>query len=201
MAAGIDDTSEATTAPAVRTYEGVEFPAAGVWALDKAHTTVEFTARHLMVAKVKGRFAEFAGQLNVADDPRESTVDVTIDTASIDTREEQRDGHLRSADFFDVENHPHMIFRGTGVEHVGGTQWRILGDLTIKDVTRPVTLDAEFLGGVTDPWGNQRIAFSAQTRIKREDYGLTWNVALETGGWLVGSEIKIGIEVEAIRQS
>ena len=94
-----------------------------------------------------------------------------------------------------------MIFRGTGVEHVGGTQWRILGDLTIKDVTRPVTLDAEFLGGVTAPWGNQRIAFSAQTRIKREDYGLTWNVALETGGWLVGSEIKIGIEVEAIRQS
>lgn len=200
MATVNDNAGEVTTAPAVRTYEGVEFPAAGVWTLDKSHTTIEFTARHLMVARVKGRFADFTGQLNVADDPRASTVDVTIDTASVDTHEEQRDGHLRSADFFDVEQYPRMTFRGTGVEHVKGNKWQVLGELTIKDVTRPVTLDAEFLGGVTDPWGKQRVVFSAEARIKREDYGLTWNVALETGGWLVGSEIKIGLEVEAVRQ-
>lgn len=201
MAAVVESTQEVQAAPAVRTYQGVEFPAPGVWVLDKSHTTVEFTARHLMVAKVKGRFAEFEGQLDVADDPRESTVDVTIKTASVDTREEQRDGHLRSGDFFDAEQYPDMVFRGTGVEHAGGDRWTILGELTIKDVTRPVSLDAEFQGGVADPWGNQRVVFSAETRIKREDYGLTWNVALEAGGVLVGSEIKIGIEVEAVRQA
>ncbi len=198
------DTVEKTQrpdAPAVRDYEGAEFPAPGVWVLDTSHTTVEFTARHLMVAKVKGRFAEFEGRLNVADDPRASTVDVTIKTASVDTREEQRDAHLRSGDFFDAERYPEMVFRGTGVTHVGGAQWQIAGELTIKDVTRPVTLDAEFQGGVTDPWGKQRVVFSAETRVKREDYGLTWNVALEAGGVLVGSEIKIGIEVEAVRET
>jgi polyisoprenoid-binding protein YceI len=201
MATVMDDSVAAQAATSVRTWNGVDFPAPGVWVLDKSHTTVEFTARHLMVAKVKGRFAEFAGQLNVSEDPRESTVDVSIAAASVDSRDEQRDGHLRSKDFFDVETYPELTFRGTGVEHVGGTEWKILGELTIKDVTRPVALDAEFLGGVTDPWGGQRVVFSAETRIKREDFGLTWNVALETGGWLVGSEIRIGIEVEAVRQS
>lgn len=186
---------------AARTWDGAEFPAPGVWTIDKAHTTVEFTARHLMVARVKGRFAEFSGELRVADDPRDSTVDVTIDVASIDTREEQRDAHLRSPDFFDVERYPTMTFRGTRVEHAGGDRWLVHGDLTIRDVTRPVTLEAEFHGAVGDPWGGQRAVFSAETAVKREDFGLTWNVALEAGGWLVGSEVRVGIEVEAVRQA
>jgi polyisoprenoid-binding protein YceI len=201
MATVIDSQNDVQTASAVRTWKGVEFPAPGVWVLDKSHTTIEFTAKHLMVAKVKGRFAEFEGQVDVAEDPRESRVNVTIEAASVDTREEKRDAHLRSPDFFDVETYPRLAFRGAGVEHVGGTEWRILGELTIKDVTLPVALDAEFDGGVTDPWGGERVVFSAETRIKREDYGLTWNVALETGGWLVGSDIRIGIEVEAVRQT
>lgn len=186
--------------PAVRTYEGAQFPAPGVWALDQPHTTIEFTARHLMVAKVKGRFAEFEGEIHVDDDPLESTVDVAIKAASIDTGEEQRDTHLRSADFFNVERFPELRFRGTRVEHAGGDDWRIIGELTIKDVTRPVTLDAVFQGAVTDPCGKQRVGYSAETKIDRQDFGLTWNVALEAGGWLVGNEIKIAIDVEAIRQ-
>jgi len=185
---------------ATREWRGVQFPAAGTWALDPTHTAIEFEAKHLMIAKVKGRFAEFEGALTIADDPTRSTVSVTIKAASIDTRTEQRDDHLRSPDFLEVDKYPAITFVSSGVEHDEGDDWLIHGDLTIHGVTRPVKLATEYEGQTTDPWGGQRTAFSAETKIDREDWGLTWNQALEAGGWLVGKEIKLKIEVEAVLQ-
>lgn len=188
------------TGPASRAWNGTSFPAAGTWALDPAHTTVEFQAKHLMVAKVKGRFGDFEGALTIAEDPTQSSVDVTIKAASIDTRTEQRDDHLRSADFLDAANFPELTFRSTGVEHDGGDSWTITGALTIRGVTRAVTLETQYNGQAGDPFGGQRAFFSATTKIDREDFGLTWNQALEAGGWLVGKEIEISLEVEAVLQ-
>lgn len=185
---------------ASRVWNSTSFPAAGTWALDPAHTTVEFQAKHLMVAKVKGRFGEFEGALTIAEDPTQSSVNVTIKAASIDTRTEQRDDHLRSADFLDAANFPELTFRSTGVEHNGGDDWKITGTLTIRGVTRPVILETEYNGQAGDPFGGQRAFFSAATKIDREDFGLTWNQALEAGGWLVGKEIEISLEVEAVLQ-
>jgi len=189
------------TEVATRKWQDTQFPAAGTWALDVTHTAVEFEAKHLMISKVKGRFAEFEGALTVADDPTKSSVSVAIKAASIDTRTEARDDHLRSADFLEVDKYPELTFVSTGVEHDGGDDWRIRGDLTIHGITKPVTLKAEFEGQTIDPWGGQRVAFSAETKIDREDWGLTWNQALEAGGWLVGKEIKLKIEVEAVLQA
>ena len=191
----------AVTGVAAREWQGVQFPAAGTWALDPTHTAIEFEAKHLMIAKVKGRFAEFEGALTIADDPKQSSVSVTIKSASIDTRTEQRDDHLRSPDFLEVDKYPELTFVSTGVEHHDGDDWLIHGDLTIHGVTRPVTLKTEFEGQTGDPWGGQRAAFSAETKIDREDWGLTWNQALEAGGWLVGKEIKLKLEVEAVLQA
>jgi len=167
---------------ASRTWNGVQFPNAGTWVLDPTHTTVEFEARHLMVAKVKGRFGEFEGALHIAADPTQSSVIVTIKAASIDTRTQQRDDHLRSPDFLEVDAYPELTFTSTGVEHGEGDDWKIHGDLTIHGVTRPVTLKTEYNGQTGDLWGGQRAFFSAETKIDREDWGLTWNQALETGG-------------------
>ncbi len=186
------------TAQPVRAWQDTTFPAAGTWVIDPAHTTIEFTVRHLMVAKVKGRLAAFSGALRIAEDPAESTMDVTIEAASIDTREEQRDGHLRSPDFLDAESYPELGFRTARVEHVRGEDWRIHGQLTIRGVSRDVVLETEFLGVTADPWGNDRAVFSARTQIDREDFGLTWNQALEAGGVLVGKDVRIGLEVEAV---
>jgi len=170
------------------------------WTIDPAHSTIEFVAKHMMITTVKGRFAEFIGTV-VADEENlaESSVEVTMQTASIDTRSEQRDGHLRSADFLDVENYPEVTFRSTRVE---GTkeEFQLTGDLTIRGVTRPITLDVTFGGEGKDPWGGTRASFSAHGKFDRRDFGLTWNVALETGGILVSNEVKINIEAQVVLQ-
>ena len=142
-------------------------PAAGVWAVEPGHTTVGFVARHLMVTKVRGSFADVEGTVTIADNPEETTVEAAVKTASIDTRNADRDAHLRSPDFFDVENHPEITFRSSGVRRVEGTRYALDGDLTIKGVTRPVTLDVEFEGLTGDPWGGQRAAFTASTVLIR----------------------------------
>ena len=183
-----------------REYQGVQIPEAGTYALDKSHTTVEFVGRHLMITKVRGRFTEFDGTIVIGDNPEDSTAEVTIDAASVNSGDDKRDGHLRSPDFLDVERYPAMTFRSTGL-HVGSDgRAKLTGDLTIKDVTRPVTLDVEFDGASPDPWGGQRLGFTAGAEIDREDWGLTWNVALETGGVLVGRKIRLDFNVQAVKQ-
>jgi polyisoprenoid-binding protein YceI len=183
--------STATDATAART----------TWAIDPAHTLVELAVKHMMFTTVKGRFASVAGTLVLDDaDPSASSVEATIDAASIDTREEGRDAHLRSADFLDVETYPTIEFRSTHVVPRGGGRYVVTGDLTLHGVTREVSLEAELTGMGTDPWGNRRVGFAATTAIDRKDFGLTWNAALEAGGVLVGDEVKISLEVQATRQ-
>lgn len=183
-----------------RTFSGTEFPSAGTWNLDPAHTAVEFQAKHLMVAKVRGRFAGTVGALHIAEDPTRSSAEVRIVAGSLDTGVQQRDDHLRSPDFLEAGKYPEITFRSTSFEHVEDEEWHLHGDLTIHGVTKPVTLKTEYNGQTTDPWGLSRAFFSAETKIDREHWGLTWNQALESGGWLVGKEIKISIEVEAVLQ-
>jgi polyisoprenoid-binding protein YceI len=187
--------------PAVRVVEGEEIPAAGSYALDPSHSQVGFAVRHVMVSKTRGRFSDFAGTVEIGENPLESSVAVTIQTASIDTRDEQRDGHLRSGDFFDAEAWPTMTYESRSVRKVGEGRYIVDGDLTIKGVTKPVPLELNFEGGAADPWGGVRIGFSAKAELDREAFGLTWNQALETGGVLVGKKVSIEIEAEAIRQA
>jgi len=175
-------------------------PAAGTWAIDTSHSTVEFVVRHMMVSKVRGRFADFGGAIQITDDPALSSVEVTMQAASIDSHDRARDDHLRSPDFLAVDEYPELTFRSTKVEG-GGAEWRVTGDLTIKGVTRPVVLDVEYNGVSKDPWGGERAGFSATTEIDREEFGLTWNVAIETGGVVVGKKVKIELEIEAVRQA
>jgi polyisoprenoid-binding protein YceI len=173
-----------------------------VWNIDPVHTLVEFAVRHMMITTVKGRFAEVSGSI-VFDEvnPGDSSVEVEIAAASIDTRTEQRDQHLRSADFLDADNHPKLIFRSTrvvgGIE--AGTEFEVVGDLTIRGVTREVVVRSRLEGKGIDPWGGERVSFSGETRIDREAFGLTWNQALETGGLLVSNEIRISIEAQAVK--
>jgi polyisoprenoid-binding protein YceI len=181
-----------------RAYEDTEVPAPGVYAFDPAHSGVAFQVRHLMVSKVRGTFAPPAGTFTIAEDPSQSQVVVDINAASVSTGEETRDAHLRSADFLDVEHYPTIHFASTGVRHAKGNHWEVTGDLTVRDVTRPVTLNVEFEGGLRDPWDNVRVGFSATAEIDREAWGLNWNQVLETGGVLVGKTIKIEIAVEAV---
>lgn len=167
------------------------------WQLDPVHSSVDFAVRHLMIASVKGSFDELAGSITI--DPENAStpsVDVTIQAASVNTRQGQRDGHLRSADFFDVEKWPTLTFRGGRIEGDIDADFKLYGDLTIRDVTRPVVLEVTKEGEGSDPWGNFRAGFSATTKIDRRDFGLTYNQALETGGVLVGDEIKISIDVQ-----
>lgn len=173
--------------------------APGTWAIDPSHTTISFAARHLMAARVRGSFKTFNGRIVVGDTPETSTTEVTIDASSIDTGVEDRDNHLRSGDFLDVENHPDLTFESTKVVSTGEQTMTIEGDLTIRGVTHPVSLAATFFGVTTDPWGNDKAMFSATTSIDREVWGLTWNQALETGGWLVGKKVEIEIELQAMR--
>ena len=194
-------TSAPTTNPAVRIVEGEELPAAGSYALDASHSQVGFAVRHLMVSKTKGRFSDFAGTVEIGENPLESSVAVTIQAASVDTRDEQRDGHLRSGDFFDVEAWPTITYQSRSVRPTGKNQYVVEGDLTIKGVIQPVPLELTFEGGATDPWGGVRLGFSAKAELDREAFGLTWNQALETGGVLVGKKVTIEIEAEAIKQS
>ena len=170
----------------------------GVWAMDPAHSSVEFTVRHLMAAKVRGTFKGVTATITVGDNPADSSVTATIDAASVDTGADDRDGHLRSADFFDVENHSTIEFSSTSV--AGSEEsFEVIGDLTMRGVTKSVKLDASFLGLVSDPWGNEKALFSASTEIDREEWDLTWNQALESGGWLVGKKIKINLEIQAAK--
>ena len=187
--------------PATRTLAGVELPAPGVWKIDPGHAEVAFIGRHFMLTKVRGRFTGVTGAVTVGEDPADSSLDVVIDMASVVSGDQARDDHLRSADLFDVDTHPTATFRSTRVTRSGDTAGRIVGDLTIKSVTRPVTLDVEYLGHVHDPWENDRAVFSASTTINREDWGLTWNMVLEAGGLLVSKEIRIEIEVETVHQT
>jgi polyisoprenoid-binding protein YceI len=190
----------APTTQITRTVDGTEVPAAGTYALDASHSDVGFSVRHLMVSKTKGRFSAVAGTVVIAEDPLESSVEVTIDVASLDTRDATRDGHLLSPDFFDAEAHPTITFRSTKVTPAGSDRWTVDGDLTVLGNTRPVALEVTFEGGAKDPWGGERIGFTAKTEVNREDFGLTWNQALEAGGVVVGKSAKIEIEAEAVRQ-
>lgn len=173
---------------------------AGTWTIDPSHSEVGFSVRHLMVSKVKGNFEKFEGTINIGEVSEESSVNVEIDLDSINTRDAQRDGHLRSADFFEVEKHPKMTFASTAVAG-SGTDYTVTGDLTIKGVTKPVELDLEFNGVSPDPWGGTRAGFSAQTEINRRDYGIDLSMPLDGGGAVVGDRIKVLLEVEAILQA
>jgi len=169
------------------------------WNIDPTHSGVHFTVRHLMVSKVRGTFATWKATLDLDDtDITKSRVDVTIDAASIDTKESKRDDHLRSADFFEVDKFPHLRFTSTKVERTRDDELAVTGELTIRDVTRQVVLKVEEGGQVKDPWGGTRAGYSASASISRKDFGLTWNALLEAGGVAVGDKIEIGIEIEAI---
>ena len=179
-----------------RSINGIELPPAGAYAFDKDHTTLGFVARH-MLSKVHGRFTEFDGEVRVGDTIEDSSVTLEIKTASIQTDNEQRDGHLRGDDFLDVENFPNLTFASTALRVGSGSSFELDGRLTIRDVTRPVTLEGEFLGHGPGMQGGTLAAFSAHTTIDREDWDLTWNMAVETGGWLVSKKIDIVIDIEA----
>jgi polyisoprenoid-binding protein YceI len=173
---------------------------AGTWTLDTAHSSVGFTVRHMMVSKVRGRFRDFAADIVTAADPLQSTVTATVQMASIDTGDEGRDGHLRTNDFFDVEQFPTMTFASTAITG-SGSDYEVTGDLTIRGVTKPVTFDLEFGGVEKDPWGNTRAGFTLTGTINRKDFGMAYNAALETGGILVGDKVTIELDIEATLQA
>ena len=171
------------------------------YAIDPSHSRLGFVVRHAMVTKVRGSFDEFSGSVTIdGDNPEASSVTVTAALASINTGDEGRDGHLRSADFFDLENNASMAFTSTSIDAVGGNDYKVTGDLTIGAVTKPVTIDLEFAGAATDPFGANRIGFEGRAEINRKDWGLKWNAALETGGILVGEKVKLELDISAVAQ-
>jgi polyisoprenoid-binding protein YceI len=172
----------------------------GTWNVDPSHSSVGFVARHLMITKVRGRFTDFSGVLEITPDPLQSSVRATVNLASITTGDDGRDAHLRSADFFDTDGagSPTMSFASTGIKEEDG-EYVLFGDLTVKDVTRQVEFALEFDGVNTDPWGATKAAFSAETEINRKDFGIEWNVALETGGVLVSDKVRIQLEIQAVK--
>ncbi len=170
----------------------------GDWNVDPSHSTVGFVARHLMISKVRGHFSSFSGVLHIADDPLQSWVEAEADLASVTTGDEQRDTHLRSADFFNIEKHPKMTFKSTSIKP-DGDDYILTADLTVLGHTRSVDFELEFEGVEKDPWGGTRVGFTAEAEISRKDWELTWNVALETGGVVVGDKVKIELEVEAVK--
>ncbi|MET8974088.1 YceI family protein [Streptomyces sp. NPDC004539] len=190
--------------------DGSETPATGAdlatltgdYTIDQAHSTFGFTARHAMVTNVKGKFDEFSGELHLdGSDPSASTASIDIVMDSIDTGSADRDGHLKSADFFKTEEFPAMTFRSTKAESLGGDDYRVTGDLTILGTTRPISIDLEFNGAAKDPFGNERVGFEGKAEILRSDWGITWNAALETGGVLVSDKIKLNFDISAIKKS
>lgn len=186
------------TVSVLRTHDDRSIPVADVYEIDAAHTSVEFVGRHLMITKVRGRFNDVRGQITIAEEPANSHVEVDIAAASLATGNDDRDTHLRSADFFDVERYPTITFRSTAVRAKADNTWELIGDLTVRETTRPVTLQVDFDGAGISPIGDERIAFSAATDINRADFGLTWNMTLETGGLLVGKTARIELAVQAI---
>jgi polyisoprenoid-binding protein YceI len=190
-----------SVASGTREFQGLQIPVAGTYLLDAAHKRVSFVARHLMVSKVRGTFEEAEATIVVGEDPLQSSVSATINVKSINTTVADRDNHLRSGDFFLADEHPTMEFRSTGIKSWDGNEFVVTGDLTIKGVTKPVDLAVEFEGAGKSPYGFDVFGFSATTEIDREDWGLTYNMALETGGVMISKKIKIEIEGEAIRQA
>ena len=189
------------SAASTREFEGLQIPAAGTYKLDAAHKRVGFVVRHLMVSKVRGNFAEADATITIAEDPLQSSVTATIQTASVHTGQVDRDNHLRTGDFFEAEKYPTIEFKSTRLKNADGNEFLLEGDLTIKDVTKPVELLVEFEGATTSPYGQAIFGFSATTEIDREEFGITWNQALETGGVLVGKKVKIEIGAEGVRQA
>jgi polyisoprenoid-binding protein YceI len=172
------------------------------WAVDSAHSSVDFTVRHMMIAKVKGTFQSFEAVIEA--DPKDLTtanIQFSVDLSSVDTRNTDRDAHLRSADFFDVENQPKMTFQSTKIVKTDDGEYEVSGDLTLHGVTHPEKFAVIFEGSGQDPWGNEKVGFSAQGNIKRSNYGLTYNAALETGGVLISDDVKVSIEIEALKQA
>ncbi|PRH77820.1 polyisoprenoid-binding protein [Streptomyces solincola] len=189
-----------TTAPASTAVDPALAALTGEYTIDPAHSGIGFAARHAMVTNVRGSFTDFDGTLKLdGTDPAASSAAIDVRIASIDTGSADRDNHLRSADFFDAEQFPAMTFRSTRAEALGGQDYRITGDLTVKDVTKPLTIDLEFNGSATDPFGNERVGFEGAAELLRSEWGLTWNAALETGGVLVSDKIKLTFEISAIR--
>jgi polyisoprenoid-binding protein YceI len=186
--------TETVTTPSGRTIEGL-FP--GTWAIDTSHTDIAFQARHLMVSKVRGQFTEYTGSVSIAPNVLDSTVEAVVQLDSVQTKDEKRDAHLKSADFFHVEEHPTMTFKSTGIRE-NGSDFYLDGDLTIRNTTHPITFELEFNGVSATPWGGQNAGFSAEAEINRKDWGLEWNVALESGGVLVSEKVKIQLEVELL---
>jgi polyisoprenoid-binding protein YceI len=174
--------------------------ATAAWRVDPAHSHIEFAVRHLMISTVKGEFTDVSGTLTGDEtDPASASIELTIPVAGIHTRESRRDAHLRSADFFDAEHYPNITFRSTRIVPAGTGAFAVSGDLTIRGITKPVTLNVHAGGQVRDPWGGERVGYSATTRINRKDFGLNWNQVLETGGVLVGDEVKVSVDLELVK--
>ena len=183
-------------------FTGIAQEAKMSWKIDPVHSQVQFTVRHMMISNVRGRFENFTGTVHFDEqDPTHSQVEVQIETASINTKEPNRDTHLKSPDFFNAEAHPYLTFKSKRVKKVDAARGQIIGDLTIRDITKEVVLDVEYAGQAKSPYGTVSAGFSAQTKINRKDWGLNWNVALETGGWLVGDEVTINLELEIVKQA
>ncbi len=198
-----NDTATTTTATATATAVNPDLAAlTGTYTIDPAHSTIGFVARHAMVTNVKGGFQDFTGTLELdGSDPAKSTATLDVVMDSIDTGNADRDGHLKTADFFRTDEFPAMTFRSTKAEALGGDDYRITGDLTILGTTKPLTIDLEFNGAATDPFGNERVGFEGKAEILRSEWGLTWNAALETGGVLVSDKIKLNFDISAIRKT
>jgi polyisoprenoid-binding protein YceI len=190
---------ETSTPSPVRLVDGVELPVPGRWRIDPGHAEVAFVGRHLLFTKVRGRFRNLDGYVEIGDDPTDSAVEVSIEMASVDSGDNARDEHLRSPDFFGVDRFPVATFSGCARRWSGRTG-TLGGELTIKGATRPVELDVAYLGTVTDPWGGERAIFSASGTVNREDWGLTWNMPLAGGGVLVSKDIQLEIELETVRE-
>ncbi|GGS96120.1 MULTISPECIES: YceI family protein [Streptomyces] len=200
---GIFGRKTTTPAPAAQAAAGPDLTAlTGDYTIDPAHSTIGFVARHAMVTNVKGGFEDFTGTLHLdGADPAQSTAEIDVQMASIETGNADRDGHLKSADFFKIEEFPTMTFRSTKAEALGGDEFRITGDLSLLGVTKPLTITLEFNGSATDPFGNERVGFEGKAEILRSEWGLTWNAALETGGVLVSDKIKLVFDISAIKQA
>jgi polyisoprenoid-binding protein YceI len=181
-----------------RTVDGVELPLPGTYTLDASHSHVGFAVRHLMVSKVHGQFTKFSGTVAIGQDPADSSVEVEVELASIDTHDEKRDAHLRSADFFNTDVHRTMSFKSTDVRRGKGDTWIVSGHLTLNDVTRPIDLEVTYEGSATSPWGTRSVGFSATSKLDREDFGVNWNQVLDAGGFLLGKDVTLEIEAEAI---
>ena len=193
-----------TTTPAQagsREWKGVTVPTPGRFVIDPSHTHVGFVAKHLMVTKVRGAFSQVEGAITVPENPLEASALATMQAASLSTGSPDRDAHLHSGDFLDVEKWPEVSYRSTGISGVSGGRFTVQGELTIRDVTRPVELQVEIDGVAADPWGGERVSLTARGEINREDFGLTWNVALESGGVLVSKKVVLEIDAQGVRES